>query len=651
MYKIFLILFLAINIFALTPTQEKLNFDLQRYSYIGDLEKVKKALKDGAELDNNSISYRMTPLLQAGFKNRQEVVKYLLSKGAKKNIQSHSGRNILNYAVQNNELGFTKYLIKNGVEIVNFENETQDILFTAVEDSYLEIVKYLLPMFKNLDRYYYINRDSVWDSVKTTLLITAIQNDNIKIARLLISRGADINLKNNKQEAPILTAMRNKHYNFAKELLNLGADSSVVDIAGNSVLSYALKASKEDIALTVLKNKNFDIHQHLDTQTFNSKPFIYEYYITQVKDEWKMFNYLHMAARFGMSKVVQKLLDMGMNIDETSKKSTLCLDAIGWAAWWGHLETLKLLEKNGANNYVIYKNYNPQGQYGLAYAAGAASKYTLLSLAVISQNKNKKLIEYLLNKQDSKKYALLDTSYFYNNILSYTSQSKKDSIYNKVLEYLNRWNYPNKEELASNFKYLQNIKKSSSTSKNINSVENKLNKSIEETLPSSIIRWIKDKELIYKILQKIKTQGGDINKIIDLKYKYTLTPLLMHLLDEDKYNEKFVKKLLKLGSTLSEDKNNKIADYMLYRIYTTYSYTNFKYIINSPLLKEKVAILYTKSDLTKLILTIYKDSHTSNYRIEDILEYVYHNSLHVDTTTLLEKIKDKKIRKILRFYQ
>ncbi len=710
MYKIFLVLFLSINIYALTPTQKKLNFDLQRYSYIGDLDRVKKALEDGADINNKNISDRMTPLLQAAFKNRQKLVKFLLSNGANKNDKSHSGRNILNYAVQNNELKFTKYLINKGVKIVTFDNDTKDILFTAVQDANYELVKYLLPMFNDLDKYYNINRENTHESIKTTLLITAIQNDNIDIAKLLVSSGADINQKNSRGESPLLTAMRNKYYDFAKELLALGADSSVVDIAGNTPLSYAIKASQEDIALEVLKNKNFNIKQYLDTSTFNSKPYIYEYYIHQVKDEGKMFNYLHMAARFGMSKVVQRLLDMGMKIDKTSKKETLALDAIGWAAWWGRLDTLKLLHKKGSSLYTVYKNYNPQGQYGLAYAAGASTKYTLLSLSIISQNKNEELIEYLLKQKDASIYATKDTSYFYSNILSYSSQSQADSIYHKVLQHLNKWNYPNKDELTSTFKYLKKIREPSSKhkakdkSKIIDSLGSNFDKAIkngdlaelnkiylqdkniikkkpnapavallyeqfhllvpllkmgfnpdetwhEDTLSSYATKKVKDKELLYKILKEIKSQGGDINQIIDLKYKYTMTPLLMHLLKEDKYDEEFVKKLLKLTSTLSEDKSDKIADYMLYRIYTTYSYTNFKYIISSPLLKNKVATLYEKSDLTNLILRIYKDSHTSNYRIESILEYVYWNSLHVDTATLLKEIKDNNIKKILRFYQ
>jgi len=168
------------------------SFEIERYSYIGDIKKVKEYLQKSKTIPDQA-------LLNAGYKNHKNIVKLLVKNGADIKAQSYSGRDVLYYAVQNNDLELLKYLVNHGGEFrdTNFGN---DALFEAVEYGYIEIVKYLLPHFKYIDRYYHIARPD--SDLKTTLLITAIQNDYLDIAKLLIKNGTDINLSNNRWETP-----------------------------------------------------------------------------------------------------------------------------------------------------------------------------------------------------------------------------------------------------------------------------------------------------------------------------------------------------------------------------------------------------------------------------------------------------------------
>jgi ankyrin repeat protein len=61
------------------------------------------------------------------------------------------------------------------------------------------------------------------------IITTRLEDDmdgieyHIKLANLLIERGADLNIKNVKGETPLLTAMENGHYHLAATLLEAGS--------------------------------------------------------------------------------------------------------------------------------------------------------------------------------------------------------------------------------------------------------------------------------------------------------------------------------------------------------------------------------------------------------------------------------------------
>ena len=74
----------------------------------GDVESVKKIIEYGADV--NAKSNGMTPLMFAARYNKVEILKYLVSKGAKKKKKDSKGFTALIYAEQSGAFDAVQYL-------------------------------------------------------------------------------------------------------------------------------------------------------------------------------------------------------------------------------------------------------------------------------------------------------------------------------------------------------------------------------------------------------------------------------------------------------------------------------------------------------------------------------------------------------------
>jgi hypothetical protein len=348
-----------------------------------------------------------------------------------------------------------KDLQKEAIEYFNTHLQGEALLKYRVENEDFSFIKNSLDDFKGINEFYTINKylpKTARYRVDMTPLLMAIQNDEITFAKELIEHGADINLANSRGETPLLCAMRNNHIGLAKELLQQGADTSVLDVAKNSVLSYAIVLGREDIALEVLRNKKFDIHQWVDGSVFGGKFDAYAEYIHINKYDKGTFSYLHLAARYGANAVIKKLIDMGLDVNATMRSDRLALDALGIATRYASLESMKLLLVNGANPYIVYKNSHPEGNYGLHYWGGLSTKYTPLSMAVCREKQDDKMVEHILRLESAKWYVEHESEYFYFYLLTIDKVShNKENIYTRVLQFFDDNGFKNKEKIRDKF--------------------------------------------------------------------------------------------------------------------------------------------------------------------------------------------------------
>ena len=171
----------------------------------------------------------------------------------------------------------------------------------------------------------------------------AVRSKNIKIARFLISRGADINrfAKNAKDFAPfeftpMTEAIRFNNFAMIRMFVDKGADLKKVTSMGESYLHFAAFFNKRDIAEYLIdKGLNVNIKKR-----GNLTP-------------------LHIAAVTGFGAVAELLIKKGADLNAMSTDGGTPLH-MALAA--GHRHIIKLLRSSGAKetprNFPLY-----QGKY------------------------------------------------------------------------------------------------------------------------------------------------------------------------------------------------------------------------------------------------------------------------------------------------
>lgn len=83
--------------------------------------------------------------------------------------------------------------------------------------------------------------------MKVSVLITAVNNKNLEIARLLLDNKADVNWKDGFNTSAILYAASSGSIEMVKLLLEHGADINGNDGKGNTVLTAAKESKDKDL--------------------------------------------------------------------------------------------------------------------------------------------------------------------------------------------------------------------------------------------------------------------------------------------------------------------------------------------------------------------------------------------------------------------
>jgi ankyrin repeat protein len=245
-----------------------------------DLARVKKLVKDGANVNAQSKPVGETPLFRAIFKDAQDIVKFLLDngvsvnqkskytkktilhmaaiydhaeilkllleKGADFNLKDVDGKTPVDVAIKNNSLRSLKVLIDAGAGTTEQRlrygphvDEDQDIdasLFSAIDACDLDKVKKLVKNGAN------VNAQSKARYVGETPLYRAVFRNAEDIVKFLFDNGVIVNKKceYSKRTALHIAAV-NDHADMLKLLLEKGADFNVKDVDGKTPVDVAIE--------------------------------------------------------------------------------------------------------------------------------------------------------------------------------------------------------------------------------------------------------------------------------------------------------------------------------------------------------------------------------------------------------------------------
>ncbi len=215
---------------------------------------------------------------------------------------------------------------------------------------------------------------------RETPLMLAAERGHLPIVRLLISLGTNINETNEFRQPPLLYAVRENQVSTVNLLLKSGADPNLVMVDGDFVLREACTSSIDlRICRTLLK--------------FGADPCFAN----------KMGGTaLHIAAFHGRADVARALIRAGANVNHRDRHghgpltcaisrnhenvATLLLqngadprlqpEALGIAAWEGHLRFVEMLIENGWD--VHSKSH--QGRTPLQHARNRKHKSVIIAL-------------------------------------------------------------------------------------------------------------------------------------------------------------------------------------------------------------------------------------------------------------------------------
>ena len=173
-----------------------------------------------------------TALLYASQNGHLQIVEYLISRGADINVKDEDGDYSIHYACAKGHLPIVNYFIeKQNVDIDIKGHGEMTPLQYACENGHIKIAEYLIS--KNAD----INAT---DEDRNSPIHYACENGHLQIVKYLIeNKNVDKNIRGYMDRTPLHFACENGHMQIVKYLISKGANIEAKDEDGNTPLHCA----------------------------------------------------------------------------------------------------------------------------------------------------------------------------------------------------------------------------------------------------------------------------------------------------------------------------------------------------------------------------------------------------------------------------
>ncbi|MFC1753152.1 ankyrin repeat domain-containing protein [Thermoproteota archaeon] len=305
-------------------TVQELLFDAVTKNNIKDVRILLKL--DSTDVDAKD-ELGLTALHHALMSGFTDIAKLIINAGADLDIRDSQGASYLHYAFKKGYPGIARRLIDKRPDLVNARTNSG---FTPIHYAALFTEQDSPDVMELALRYLILKGGDVnaKDNEGVTPLHVAADSDNLRVARLLVSKGAELNSLTNEE---ILkdgdTVERNfapLHFSSAigdvpmtRFLLSAGADKEVLDGDSHTPLILAAREGNADIVELLI-----DRGVEKDA----------------APNRWTA---LHEAAGEGKLEVAKALLSAGAKVDPISDWRNAT--PLHWAAQAGHTEIVKLL--------------------------------------------------------------------------------------------------------------------------------------------------------------------------------------------------------------------------------------------------------------------------------------------------------------------
>jgi ankyrin repeat protein len=334
-------------------------------------------LLDLEGVDINAVDHiGWTPLHYAAWNGRDEIVRLLLGRDARYDIEDKFGAtallrasqnnrrstvklfasmlpNILYHAVQTGNITIVRILLENDIDLNTYNDDHETPLHIACRGGHLDIIKSLLVHKAN---------PNLPDKDHRTVLHNAVRIGKLEIVKLLAERGVEMEIGCGKKYTALHYAALEGHTEITRFLIGKGASVQARDTQLRTPLHCAIESKNEEVVQLLLAKSSAEVNtSDYDGRTplhcavfldINSMiPILLEHKASLAKScGWGMFTALHIATRKGSAETVALLLSHGANTEaRCAQKRT----PLHYAAMSGREDIANLLIKADAHTDAV----------------------------------------------------------------------------------------------------------------------------------------------------------------------------------------------------------------------------------------------------------------------------------------------------------
>lgn len=267
-----------------------------------------------------------------------DIFQFLSDKETIINTKDNSDWTPLHYAVYYNALDVVKFLVGKGADISARDKDGKIPLDLATQENDTGIAEFLKQTQLDLDKQ----------------LLTAVQDRNLSKAEVLVSRGANINTKNDDGYTSLHFAVLKNFQSGIDYLIKKGANIDAKDNIGRAPLHWAARDGYLDIVQTITEGgANLDVKDK-DNKTPSDLASWKGYEnIVQYLKQVQLDKRLLAAIKGNDCREVQNLVSQGANLEAKDRNGRTSLY---WASCNGYLGVVQCLIDVRANLEVRDNN-------------------------------------------------------------------------------------------------------------------------------------------------------------------------------------------------------------------------------------------------------------------------------------------------------
>lgn len=237
------------------PCEPNFGLDIHKAIKLENYDRLKEILETkepDVEVTDNSD---FTPLMSAASRNLKDLLLLLLKHGANPNTKNKLGKTALMIAANKGYADVIDTLIQHGADPNIQDVNGMHAIFYAVDGEYANVVRLLVRYGAHIDLSDYENG---W----TPLLRLAClaNNGNARVGAALIDNGANVNHQDKfGQTALIHCAFHRNHLDLAKLLLTNGADPEIKNLKKNTAYDIGRSLDNANFCALIERHKRMNI--------------------------------------------------------------------------------------------------------------------------------------------------------------------------------------------------------------------------------------------------------------------------------------------------------------------------------------------------------------------------------------------------------